>query len=209
MTPEIKKLALYLKLKYEEGRSIAPHPDCWNLNYQLPIDTIHDIGVSCEIKIQRNHLIFGIEAKNVGTDGEYEYSCRDLLYDVMYDKKVDFTIEDYEVFVKKVFDTLEKIQFDKMSGRFATQEKIRINREILEPIRLMPHIKMTYDTCAVCLDFTETKTQCKHHLCVYCWDKIKRKYCGDCDNGRSDCEKIDCGRKPCPICRQSIEHPEE
>jgi hypothetical protein len=36
------------------------------------------------------------------------------------------------------------------------------------------------DKCCVCFDITTTKTDCRHHLCLGCWGKMKKDKCPMC-----------------------------
>ena len=73
------------------------------------------------------------------------------------------TIESMTSLVSEMMDMLKNIKFDKQSGTF-TKNAIETSEE-----------------CCICLEPTQTKTNCGHHLCIPCWNKINAK---------------------CPICRK-------
>jgi len=200
MTDIVKKLAIYLKEKYEKELTMSKYPDCWATNYRLPINQIHDISVFCEIEIQKHFIEFKIEGSNIrniskdeDNDDESDYDC--LFTMIILDKDVDFTLKDYEDFIGKIFNTLEIIELNKMTGQFVIEDKKNFENDIFELLRNFKHINLSYENCSVCDELTETKTACNHYLCIYCWDKIKKSN--------------ETGVKPCPICRKAMEYKHE
>ena len=162
----------------------------------IPVEKIHDIKVSCYIKIYKKNLWFDIDATDVycatDEDGHTEQLTMYQLH--KYYKNGLKTLKEFEDFVAEVFDALEHLEFNKFTSKFIKHGDLNCNTPVIfEPFLSIPHMKMSYDKCSVCLDNTLQKTRCKHSLCVSCWDKLPRLN----NNDRSN--------KTCPLCRQHIE----
>jgi hypothetical protein len=72
------------------------------------------------------------------------------------------TIESMKSLLDEFIDKIQTIQFDKRSGSFT-----KVNVTIVEE-------------CCVCLEPTATRTNCRHHICIPCWDQIKSQRCPIC-----------------------------
>jgi hypothetical protein len=79
---------------------------------------------------------------------------------------------------------------DKLRGCFVDSKDERakahmqINRLVL---KVFNHRKTDdHSKCCVCDDPTETKTKCKHHLCILCWNKLQKLTCPCCRTDISD-----------------------
>ena len=86
----------------------------------------------------------------------------------------EFSLEHVREILDNLHETLPKLTLDKTNGVF----------------RLGGHMEdfgTEYEkgeNCCVCLEKTTTETQCRHHLCIECWSKIKpigyNKHCPLC-----------------------------
>ena len=167
--------------------------------FAVPVEKIHDIKVSCYIKIYQKHLWFDINATDVycctDEDGHVDQLTMFQLH--KYYKNGLTTLKEFEDFVSGVFDALEHLEFNKFTSKFIKHGDLNYNPPVIfEHLLSIPHIKMSYDKCSVCLDNTLQKTRCGHTLCVSCWDKLPRLINNDLSN------------KNCPLCRQHIEKDE-
>lgn len=95
--------------------------------------------------------------------------------------------EDYEY--SKVVDGLYR--YDAIEA----YEKISIAKQILLNGYNDEKTLMEENKCCVCLDFTLVKSKCGHHLCRFCFDKIRPTIITDEDGDEVE------GCKCCPICR--------
>ena len=64
------------------------------------------------------------------------------------------------------------------------------------------NLEMNLDKCCVCYDETSVLTNCNHHICIPCADKVLAS--NDTDNERMDEESShdDFKKRRCPICRE-------
>jgi hypothetical protein len=104
----------------------------------------------------------------------------------MEDQVEMVTLENIQVFMKKVATTLRSLRFDAMSTTFVKRPRKRNCWEFFE----CETVKMEHGSCAChCGGVTRRKTKCGHHLCLRCEQKIK----------------FNDDVKPCPICRMTID----
>ena len=72
------------------------------------------------------------------------------------------TTESMKSLFDEFIDKIKTVQFDKKSGTFT------------------PTDISNAEECCVCLEPTVTKTNCRHHICIPCWDQIKSQRCPIC-----------------------------
>jgi hypothetical protein len=167
----------------------------------LPIESLCDINVKCRIEKRHGRYYFEITADGVVRIDDGGDCQTTNIHLHMEEKPLGMAIY--------IIEKLPLLRFNKINSKLVTDditedEMVTIFKEIS-----LPNGKYTFSECCVCLETTKHKTSCGHHLCVPCWSKIKEKYCEECVNDRCldcNCEMNECGFKPCPICRQSIEH---
>lgn len=87
----------------------------------------------------------------------------------------------YEDFCK-IIDGLKDIKFDTLSGEFINPNKLVQSSYQYKILSMFhhPNIEMEYSECCVCFEYTKTKTECNHHLCLRCTQKIKKNTCPLC-----------------------------
>ena len=88
----------------------------------------------------------------------------------------------YEDFCRMI-EGLKDMKFDVLSGEFINPNKlVPRNKYVVKQMPMFhhPNIEMIYSECCVCLEFTVSKTYCKHSLCLRCTDKIKNNSCPMC-----------------------------
>ena len=73
---------------------------------------------------------------------------------------------------KLVYDALKGLKFNKYFGRYDTCKE---DIELLEIEMELFQEYFKYKICSVCLEHTETKTNCGHILCYLCWNEIIRR----------------------------------
>jgi len=76
---------------------------------------------------------------------------------------------------------LDELKFSKRLDQFYVGESPPVYDDLFTGTNYTPK----YEECAVCLDRTIRKTQCKHALCLACESKLVRR--------------------ACPLCRETIE----
>lgn len=96
-------------------------------------------------------------------------------------------------FIEEITKTVPLLKLG-CTGYFHTPtdlQKIIKDKEIANCFKC-ENVELEYETCGVCYEDTNTKTNCRHSLCFRCWSNI---------------EKVDCCEEnvlPCPICRKDI-----
>jgi hypothetical protein len=92
--------------------------------------------------------------------------------------------DDILQFSTEVYEIIPKLKLD-VDGRLRVPDLISISmskalHEVFSSIECESVKVECFDKCFVCHDKTETKTNCKHHLCYICWPKLKPQTCGIC-----------------------------
>jgi hypothetical protein len=191
---ETKKLAIFLKLKLDDNTNKAN-----NFIYRLPIDTMFGISIFNLIDINKSGtMTLQINAETVVVQEQGDRINRQLFW--LYRKYENASLENIEIFIKDLFETISNLTYDVMGGNFKIKEKIDIDIvDVFKCFEQLTFVKMLYDECCVCKEYTRVKTPCKHNLCVGCWDKIKYNCNCGCGESCGDCEF-----KKCPMCREKI-----
>jgi len=82
-----------------------------------------------------------------------------------------------------VINGIKDMKFNLLIGKFTNPNNlIRNNEHIPEVLPMFhhPNIEMDYQECSVCYEYTHTKTQCKHTLCLRCEQKLTTMVCPIC-----------------------------
>lgn len=176
----------------------------------LPVETIDTLKVKCNFIVNQNGMSIAIRCVNLqmyakvdettGIDGhitrwknKVNIRIEQILFRKTYIKKLTkYTLKDYETVLKRIYNDIKVMKFDKLNGVLTTPEI----KHPKEAPHITGHCELTNlpcdeehpEECSVCLDMTKTTTSCGHKLCVACWSSIKR-------NGNE---------LPCPICRDDL-----
>jgi len=164
----------YIQMEFEQHLQCENGCDCGSVC--LPIHSIDSI--ECCVQINKMQVKEKDEVQvyyylNISTSKICMLSeCETYSY---WNKRLDST--DLKTSIKT---TLDSLRFNKKRNRFQTT-----------PIRdwdflRSENVKLIYEECCVCQEDTNTKTNCKHPICIPCYDKIK--------------ENED--ETQCPICRR-------
>ena len=189
-----KELPVSIKLHIENDMK-ARNDNRASVN--LPVETIENLSVQCELVVNQNGMSLGIICKNVSIYDKDEFAVYlrpQTLFKKTYIKKLTkYTLKDYESVLRHIQEDIKLMKFDVFNGVLTLPD--------LKHPRESPHVRSQYelknfvpcdeqnpDECSVCLEITKTTTGCGHKLCVLCWDKIKKNK----------------GEIPCPICRADL-----
>lgn len=123
-----------------------------------------------------NLYMFFIDNKNDGYAGD--------MSNIMYKYK---NISLMNV-VEHIFDVIPNLRLT-IEGELSTKPE---ENKLIDIFKNIPNIKLCYEQCCVCTNYTKTKTRCKHSLCYHCWTKLPIK-CNDEDYYQE-----------CPICRGNM-----
>jgi hypothetical protein len=165
---------------------------------QLPINEID--GVKCIahiILVHKGFICFEIASLAVFESNE-TLENRNLFQKTLLPHKGcaenPYTRDDFIWTLVLLKKTLSSLSFDRYTGQF-TEKKTKSRSQIISNFLIgINNINRNVDTCCVCLCDTITQTPCGHHLCVPCWDSVKRVVVdGDYET-------------PCPMCRAGIEY---
>jgi hypothetical protein len=161
-------------------------------------------GVECCVIVRINsshrdtiqHLELHIKANNVEPpyceDGfapdddypEYRYFLKKY--------KCDTSQEKIAISIRQMLKDLSELEFDRSICRFVTQQQqsgpVKRRKLFISASSTFDKIVCKMDKCCVCIEETRATTECNHHLCIPCADKIVPN-----QNGM----------RSCPICRQS------
>lgn len=81
-------------------------------------------------------------------------------------------------------ENAESLIFDKYNERFISRTCANSMRKYTKDClrrSIFANKKSFKDSiCTVCHDPTTTKTPCRHHLCMVCWEKLQKKTCPCC-----------------------------
>ena len=152
----------------------------------LPIRTIDGIKVYAYIRTRKEHGVIMwcfLEIQSVHSywdEDEHDLSTFNLFSMTESDPVL-------ETCIPKMVETISKLKFDKLIGRFLTTNDSSVV-EMLSLFEKFENVTLCFDKCCVCLDYTMSKTMCKHCVCIQCWDNIERDVCPMCrknmENGK-------------------------
>lgn len=98
--------------------------------------------------------------------------------------------------IKDIFLKIGSLTYD-MGSRFVTA---LLNRhEYIYDICTLPNVTLTADKCCVCLNMTESKTKCNHHLCLRCWTRLPDVEASEDEDSDGSIPEIG---HSCPMCRR-------
>ena len=98
---------------------------------------------------------------------------------------VDYSYYTEPVELDNLSTVLSSLKFNRFECRFEMKQSIDWSFLTSETV------KLRYEQCCVCFEATNMETNCKHALCVPCYDSIKRDDDGD---------------TPCPLCREACNY---
>lgn len=174
----------------------------------LPIRMVDKIHVKVRLHLFENDSkaitlsidsskIYVPESGEVGEDGPDELI--ELRYndvEILMDADPKYTVEFIQESLKKVYDYLNNIRFDKYTGKFICKKDGIIPFQDWKSYLTMGNIELDFNECCVCLEPTSTKTMCNHSLCYGCWTNLKTRP----SETYEDEEEV----MSCPYCREDI-----
>lgn len=159
------------------------------------IQSIHDINCNITLrfcfdrdKTEFSTVLF-INHNEMFSDEQEEFT----LYLERIGTYKKFNTETLSTVLDDMKTEISKLHFSVFSGQF-----INVPSTILEEMDFfsdIPSVKMMGEECSVCQEHVNTKTECKHYLCLPCFQQIKET---------SDEDGNDF--KPCPLCREPISY---
>jgi hypothetical protein len=198
-----------IKNKFEEANEhLKKYSSEYNI-YEYKLKAIKSIdGIDCDVILKFHNVV------NINPDIPYYSVALHIKHNNMYcDEDVDgeteitlyynnilrnveksiFDKESISVMLDDLKVRLQELKFNIYNGRFSAEvETISAQVDFFSDIQ---SIKMCGDKCSVCQEFVKTQTNCKHYLCVPCFQQIKLVESEDEDSIR-----------PCPLCRKDINY---
>lgn len=159
---------------YRKYKSTVTKTNNQGGNYSITfshLSKIDNISVRSTLKIpcssHCSHMIFELRDKLSPYKNLYTYACS---FDTENNNN-EFTENDIDTMLRTIFELVNELKFDKVSGTF---------HEYIEPFG---NKFVDGKECSVCYELTMTRTvECDHPLCRYCFQNLRQKF-------------------SCPICR--------
>lgn len=82
--------------------------------------------------------------------------------------------------MQQLSDTLNNMVYCKISNTFTSKKKVTELRDLTKAAHDMFGEELFEDTCSVCMEYTSTRSQCKHFLCLECFEKLESSRCPLC-----------------------------
>lgn len=160
--------------------------------FNLPIDKICDISVWVEIEFSYKRIRLRINSASIYDD---EYGNRSVLFLKTIEK---IEVSNLKSSMTKLFEDLNNLELNTFKGCLQVKtETSNTEQEVklaLKSLIKNENIKTTINECCVCLEPTLSFLQCRHHICLLCYEKIEFTPC--------DCDDCDNEERKCPLCRQ-------
>ena len=106
------------------------------------------------------------------SNGEGAY-CQRVLYMKNINTKEDISLQSLTEVFESLKVLIKSLKFNKYKGKFEKEESS------LECCFFGNEFKVGGD-CSVCLEYTQTRSECNHYICVECYSGLKRLKCPQC-----------------------------
>jgi len=139
---------------------------CKNRNKGLSVNLTLD-GLKVTVKLDFSEK-YSLEIESQDTE--------DILYEVEEEEDI-IGVEAVASAIVKMRDTLDQLCYNKLTGKYVLKEdkgNILIHKVFKKFLNV--------ENCSICFEETTVTTNCKHHCCHRCMEKIKL----------------------CPICRRDL-----
>jgi hypothetical protein len=103
-----------------------------------------------------------------------------------------FTIEKIMNYIKQMLEIIPTLRLDKLKSCLTQSDPIDTSYFDLFKF---DNTELKYDICSVCHELCNTKTECKHPICIECVPRL--------DGYESDDEMT---KRDCPLCRQQFKY---
>jgi len=178
------------------------NPRIYN-SLKLPIKKIDDIPVNVEFSYEGNHHEISCISCTIHLAPNNEYMMAEF---VVRDFNEEFALEEG---VKLIFEKINNLKFNQFKGLLCDSSKNQENNGIIKEnimitiysiLNLYENVTSSINDCCVCLEITETHSNCGHNVCIKCYSKLEvskkewREYYGR-----------NTFYKKCPMCRGIIQ----
>ena len=109
-----------------------------------------------------------------GTQASFDETQQD--FTDIYVKSPEYFATEIKTFVEDTLYRTKHYYFDKKDNEF----KISQDRELEDLTISLFGDAPDIDECCVCYEKTKLKTNCKHTLCLPCWNQLKEDKCPMC-----------------------------
>jgi hypothetical protein len=184
--------------------SQIPVPTLWTSNksyyFGSCFKSLHGIDISMS-------LSFYFKSPTENGFQQVEISLIICHGNMFHDNGSSYLMFNKEIYVSPVFNeqtisaTLDKmleilgtLKFNKYNGIFST-ETCDIYLSVNDFFKDVNGLVLQGGECSICLELINTKTECKHYLCVPCYQQINLV-------GNDEDEQ----ERPCPMCREDINY---
>lgn len=150
------------------------------VNIDLPsINNIAGLPVEVKISVFQTHIqtkyVFNLLINAIRCcvqNGEDDY-CPRTLYMKTINTKEDISVESLTEVFESLKVLIKSLRFNKYIGSF---EKEECSFEC----SFFGNEFKTGGECSVCLEYTQTKSECNHYICVECYSGLKKLKCPQC-----------------------------
>jgi len=150
---------------------------------------VDDMECDCRIEICSNSFDVRLETKSVSDEEGDCYNLFSFFKHNCYEENL--SVERIESDLNASMEILKKIKFDRMIGRFYSEEVFKEMNAVRNAFGDLHPDNKKKDKCYVCLNDTLSKTSCRHAICVACFDGCL--------------DKAEEGVFECGICRKQLE----
>jgi hypothetical protein len=169
----IKMMANVMKILKSDNRTCE---------YELiPVKTIKNIH-KCDvyIKMTKHYMAIQIDPKHICDCEDTAFSfqiCGGSSHIKLNPKWCDVELA---MSFEELLKVARRLKFSKFTGQFYDPENETCVAEIENDELFVAAGLAECDTCCVCSDMTQTKTECGHTLCHECWNSLDKHICPMC-----------------------------
>lgn len=114
----------------------------------------------------------------------------DHLFSKILGQYENLSKENISLMLDALLELLPTLQFNLFNGNFYPSTSNPVQLAIKDFFKDVKGLQFRGDECCVCLELVNTKTECKHYLCIPCYQQLK--FVND--------------ERPCPKCREDISY---
>jgi hypothetical protein len=203
MTTIEEQLKSYVEGQYENAKRCSFKSESL-VEYDLPVLIVDDMKYEVSCRFYKHQIrpdgipLFKITVLiQIFKDGKYHFHFPHYQKNYMTVETIE--LETITGLLNQARAMVNNLRYDKLYNKLIVDDEVyaksKLDSNMVEFMTMgSDRVKVNYDECCVCNEFTYAKTQCcKGTLCVPCLLKIK---------GVED--EDECITIPCPLCREDL-----
>ena len=197
---------------YEKCKQfIATNPKRLDYDIEIPVKKIDGIEVEIFLRFSlyrincalcvHSYMIYD-EDNNLTTYFKEPLLDRSNYSSQTENSPIEYTIDNITEIYNNCNAILSKLKFNRLSGEMYKNDinpegiqfgiaKLKAMEAWTSDLENNDNLETMYKTCPVCFELTKTRTNCKHPLCIICWEGI-------CWANSS------CDTHICPTCKEEL-----